>query len=189
MKGDGGFERLTRIEQRLERSIHRNLEELRKLRKLNDEVSSLRPSLRPCPFLSGRAEEFATEAEAEQEVEAIESPATASVQNEANRSAESKEQIADARQDRAEYDPTPLSTAAPRAGRPCHKGDAEAQRAGSPCYEADAEASRVGNACKEGESTRPCEREEAAIQSPAAEVTAPSPVERHTIERGHDHAR
>jgi hypothetical protein len=189
MKGDGGFERLTRIEQRLERSIHRNMDELRKLRKLNDEVSSLRPSLRPCPFLSESAEVLAAEPEAEQGVEEAAAPQEPSVQNEANADASSKEQIADARQDRAEYDPTPLSTAAPRAGRPCHKGDAEAQRAGSPCYEADAEASRVGNACKEGESTRPCEREEAAIQSPAAEVTAPSPVERHTIERGHDHAR
>src|SRR3954471_24062685 len=52
VRGDGGFERLTRIEQRLERSLHRNLDELRKLRKSEDEVPSLAPSLRPCPFLA-----------------------------------------------------------------------------------------------------------------------------------------
>src|SRR3954454_22664699 len=57
VRGNGGFERLTRIEQRLERSIHRTLDELRKLRKLNDDVASLQPSLRPCPFLAEEAPE------------------------------------------------------------------------------------------------------------------------------------
>src|SRR3954452_9035732 len=52
MRGDGGFERLTRIEQRLARAIPRDLGELRKLRKVEDESASLSPSLRPCPFLA-----------------------------------------------------------------------------------------------------------------------------------------
>jgi len=37
------------------------MEELRKLRKLNDEASSLAPSLRPCPFLAQQPEELVAE--------------------------------------------------------------------------------------------------------------------------------
>lgn len=124
VRGDSAFERVTRIEQRLERSIHRNVEELRKLRKLNDEVSSLRPSLRPCPFLSESAKEFDVEPEAGPEVEESAECATADVQNEPMADSASKEQSADARQDRAEYGPTPRSAeqiVGPRVENPCHK--------------------------------------------------------------------
>src|SRR4051812_26435336 len=84
VRGDGGFERLTRIEQRLERSIHRNLDELRKLRNLNDEVASLRPPLRPCPFLADDVEEPLTEDEGGEEVKLDAAPANPVVQNEPN---------------------------------------------------------------------------------------------------------
>src|SRR4051794_32549333 len=84
VRGDGGFERLTRIEQRLERSIHRNLAELRTLRKLNDEAASLQPSLRPCPFLAEEAPEPVAEDATLQEVEEGDAPAATSVQNEPN---------------------------------------------------------------------------------------------------------
>jgi hypothetical protein len=139
VRGDGGFERLTRIEQRLERSIHRNLEELRKLRKLNDEVASLRPSLRPCPFLADEQEQPAAEPQVHQKVEKPAVPATASVQNEPIGDASSKENAAGAMEIRAEYGPTPPSTAAPRAGSPCHE---ETPRVGNPCHE---EAPRAGS--------------------------------------------
>jgi hypothetical protein len=82
VRGDGAFERLTRIEQRLERSIHRNMEELRKLRKRNDEVSSLQPSLRPCPFLSQSASEFDAQPEPEPQIPAIAVTAETIVRNE-----------------------------------------------------------------------------------------------------------
>ena len=102
------------------------MEELRKLRKLNDEVSRLRSSLRLCPFLS--EEEFDIEAQAEQEVEESAEGTATSVQNEPIATADSKEQVADASQDRAEYVPTPRSSDAPRARIP-------AQRELNPCNE------------------------------------------------------
>src|SRR5438046_10548939 len=68
VRGDGGFERLTRIEQRLERSLHRNLEELRRLRNAHDASDSLSPPLRPCPFLADDADEPDAEAVASQQV-------------------------------------------------------------------------------------------------------------------------
>src|SRR4051794_2843630 len=68
VRGDGGFERLTRIEQRLERSVHRSRDDWRKLRKTDDEVASLSPPLRPCAFLADDVEEPVTEAEGGEEV-------------------------------------------------------------------------------------------------------------------------
>jgi hypothetical protein len=149
VRGDGGFERLTRIEQRLERSIHRNLEELRKLRKLNDDVESLRPSLRPCPFVADEPEEPVAEPQVHQKVEEPAVPATASVQNEPIADASSKENAAGAIETRAEYSPTPPSTAAPRAGRPCHEEAAPAgvpaQRDVTPCHEETSRAVSPGD--------------------------------------------
>src|SRR4051794_11763338 len=123
LKGDGGFERLTRIEQRLERSIHRNLDELRKLRKVEDESASLAPSMRPCPFLAEAVAEQEAEDEAVQEGEERAKPATSGVQNEPNAESSSPDKAAGAagaRRDRAEYSPTPLGTAAPLVGNQCH---------------------------------------------------------------------
>jgi hypothetical protein len=165
VRGDGGFERLTRIEQRLERTIHRNLDELRKLRKLNDEVASLRPSLRPCPFLAESAEEPVAEAEAKQEVEKSAAPATASVQNEAKADVASEENAAGASQIRAEYSPTPPSTAAPRAGRPCHE---EAPRVENPCHE---EAAPTGIPAQR--EVTPCHEEASRAGSLADETVNP----------------
>jgi hypothetical protein len=68
VRGDGSFERLTRIEQRLERSIYRNLNELRKLRKTEDDVASLSPPLRSCPFLAEAPEDELAEDEGGEEV-------------------------------------------------------------------------------------------------------------------------
>jgi len=129
LRGDGGFERSTRIEQRLERSIHRNLAELRTLRKLNDEVASLRPSLRPCPFLAEDSDNEPAEVEAEQAIVEEDERAKTTVQNEAIGDAGSKENVAGASQDRAEYGPTPRSTEAPRVGNPCHEEKAAAATA------------------------------------------------------------
>ena len=117
LKGDGGFERLTRIEQRLERSIHRNLDELRKLRKVEDEGSSLAPSMRPCPFLAEAVEEQKAEDETGEAVVEETSPPTSSVQNEPNAASQN---AAGASRDRAEYAPTPRNTEAPLAGCQCH---------------------------------------------------------------------
>jgi hypothetical protein len=155
VRGDGGFERLTRIEQRLERSIHRNLDELRKLRKLNDEVASLRPSLRPCPFLADPAEEPVAEAAARQEVENSSEGATTGVQNEAKADEASKENAAGAIQIRAEYSPTPPSTAAPRVGNPCHDEAAEPQvhqKVEEPAVPAatSVQNEAIGDACSKG---------------------------------------
>ena len=58
------------------------MEELRKLRKLNDEVSSLRPSLRAVSVPVGERRKFAAEPKAEQEVEQRDERTTTSVQNE-----------------------------------------------------------------------------------------------------------
>src|SRR4051812_12420772 len=73
--------------------------------------------MRPCPLI---AEEPEAEDETSQGVEDVAAPATSSVQNEPN-AAEGN--AADAIEDRAEYRPTPLSTAAPRVGNPCHRAD------------------------------------------------------------------
>jgi hypothetical protein len=158
MKGDGGFERLTRIEQRLERSIHRNMDELRKLRKLNDEVSSLRPSLRPCPFL---AQDPLAEVEAGKAIEEEEQRANTSVQNEPIAGATGSA-IGPPTGDQPQDEPAPSSIQnepndrAPKPDRPAHEGVVS---------------SPLG------------------VTIDPAEVTAPPPVEQHTTERGHDHAR
>src|SRR4051812_9638345 len=141
LKGDGGFERLTRIEQRLERAIHRNLDELRKLRKVEDESASLSPSLRPCPFLAEATEEEQAEDETEQEVEEAAKPATSSVQNEPIAESSSAENAAGAIQDRAEYSPTPLRTAAPLVGNQCYGERPAASVDGDECHE---KAQRLG---------------------------------------------
>lgn len=132
VRGDGGFERLTRIEQRLERSIHRHLDELRKLRKLNDEVASLQPSLRPCPFLADEPEESTAEPPTPQAVVETTALAKPVVQNEAIAAAKPQENAATAIGDRAEAGPTPPGTAAPRVGNPCHEEEAAAPRVGNP---------------------------------------------------------
>jgi hypothetical protein len=89
--------------------------------------------------LSENAEEFAAEPEAEQQVEASDERATASVQNEPIASADSKEEVADARQIRAEYSPTLRSTAAQLAGDPAQREvtqwHEEGARAENTCYE------------------------------------------------------
>src|SRR3954470_19312066 len=126
VRGDGGFERLTRIEQRLERSIHRNLDELRKLRNLNDEVASLRPPLRPCPFVAEEVEAPAAEDEASQEVEEGAPSEASSVENEPNARPAVETNAAGAGRDRAEYVPTPRNTEAPLVGKQCHEEHGEA---------------------------------------------------------------
>src|SRR4051812_49044024 len=135
VRGDGGFERLTRIEQRLERSIHRHLDELRKLRKLNDEVASLQPSLRPCPFVAEEAEEAeeaSAEAEAPQAVGETAAQPKPVVRNEAIGDVKPAEHAAGASQTRVEDDPTPRNTAAPRVENPCHEEVKPARRVGYP---------------------------------------------------------
>jgi hypothetical protein len=133
IRGDSGFERLTRIEQRLERSIHRNLDELRRLRSSEDPAQRLEPPLRRCPFVAEEQEpteepvadepvaEEAAEEAAEQEVATPAPAEKASVQNEPNALAAP---AADASRDRVEYDPTSRSTGTPRAGRRCHEDGA-----------------------------------------------------------------
>jgi hypothetical protein len=114
------------------------MEELRKLRKPNDEVSSLRPSLRPCPFL---AQDPLAEVEAGQEIEKGDERANTGVQNEPIAERPIEDNAAGASQIRAEYSPTPRSTDAPRAGHPCH--DQTALRAGSQCHEVSVRSSQA----------------------------------------------
>jgi len=50
MRRDGVFERMTQIEQRLERLVHKNLEELRRLRNEQDAAERRESPGRACPF-------------------------------------------------------------------------------------------------------------------------------------------
>src|SRR5438067_1892154 len=76
----------------------------RKLRKVNDQVSSLSPSLRPCPFLAEDVEEPQAEDQTPQEVEKSAESEIWSLQNEPNAT---QDNAAGAIRDRAEYVPTP----------------------------------------------------------------------------------
>jgi hypothetical protein len=63
MEDDGLLERLSRYEQRLELSIHRNLRQLEKLRKQSqrDEQNGTDPSHKRCPFVPREAYDAARE--------------------------------------------------------------------------------------------------------------------------------
>jgi hypothetical protein len=161
IKGDGGFERLTRIEQRLERSVHRNLEELRRLRNTEDESERLEPPVMPCPFLAEAVEEPVTEEVADQEVAAPPTSSKPIVQNEPNAV---EENAAGASQIQVEYDPTSRNTGTPLAECQCHE---EVPRAGRPCHVTLAEG--------QGEDTI-APAEVAATANPSSK-------------RGHDYAR
>ena len=95
ISGDGGFERLTRLEQRLERSIHRNLQELRRLRNPEDPAERLEAPLRPCPFLAEEKPEQPAPAEdvAGPEVAEPAVPEESSIQNEAKPAASQKRSV------------------------------------------------------------------------------------------------